>query len=286
MTMEKMAGPSQIRRGFVDLAHGQMHYRRAGEQGEPLLLLHASPGSSRQLVRMIADFAADACVFAPDTPGNGDSDPLSADEPSVPDLAAAMLQFLDAMGLPMVRVYGSHTGAAIAAELAILAPGRVSALVLDGVSLFEGEELEEVLARYAQPFEPDLDGAYLIRLFQFCRDQYLFFPWYRRTRDHRRDSGIGSAADLHAWVVEVMKASTSYHHNYRAAFRWAADRRLPLVACRTLLTAAANDPLVATTRALERHLPDGRFVALPRLDAPDFRAARKAAFDSFFGAGE
>lgn len=271
-----------VRRGFVDLAHGQMHFRHAGEQGEPLLLLHASPGSSRQLVRMIEDFATDFRVYAPDTPGNGDSEPLGAGEPTVPGLAAAMLQFMDAKGLPVVRVYGSHTGAAIAAELAILAPERVSALVLDGISLFEGEELDEILTHYALPFEPDLDGAYLIRLFQFCRDQYLFFPWYRRTRDFRRDSGIGNAADLHAWVVEVMKANTSYHLNYRAAFRWAADRRLPLLACRTLLTAAANDPLAATTHMLERHLASGRFVALPRLDAPDFREARKSMFNAFF----
>lgn len=277
-----MTEPIAIRRGFVDLAHGQMHYRHAGDWGEPLLLLHASPGSSRQLVRLIEDFASDHRVFAPDTPGNGDSEALAETEPTVAGLAAAMLAFLDAMGLSKVRVYGSHTGAAIAAELAILAPHRVSALVLDGVSLFEGDELQDVLDHYARPFEPDLDGAYLIRLFQFCRDQYLFFPWYRRTRESRRDSGIGNAADLHAWVVEVMKANSTYHLNYLAAFRWAADRRLPLIGCRTLLTAAADDPLIATTKKLQTHLPNGRFVELPRVDAADFRTARKAAFDSFF----
>lgn len=280
MSMAKDAFP--IRRGFVNLAHGQMHYRHAGNQGEILLLLlHASPGSSRQLARIIEDFASDHRVVAPDTPGNGDSEPLPLAEPTVADLAQAMLQFLDAMGLATVRVYGSHTGAAIAAELAILAPDRVSALVLDGVSLFEGDELKDVLANYAQPFEPDLDGAYLTRLFQFCRDQYLFFPWYRRTRDSRRDSGIGSADDLHAWVVEVMKASTSYHRNYLAAFRWDAVERLSLVPCRTLMTAAANDPLVATTRRLEAQLSHGRFLELPRTDAADFRSVRKSAFDSF-----
>lgn len=282
MSMTK--NPFPIRRGFVDLAHGQMHYRHAGEQGEALLLLHASPGSSRQLVRMFEDFAPDYRVVAPDTPGNGDSEPLPLTEPTVADLARAVLQFIDAMGLATVRVYGSHTGAAIAAELAILAPHRVSALVLDGVSLFEGDELKDVLAYYARPFEPDLDGAYLIRLFQFCRDQYLFFPWYRRTRDCRRDSGIGSADDLHAWVVEVMKANTSYHRNYLAAFRWNAVERLPLIACPTLLTSAANDPLVAATRRLESQPPNGRFRELPRTDAADFRAVRKAVFDSFFSA--
>lgn len=271
-----------IRRGFVDLAHGQMHYRQAGTSGEALLILHASPGSSRQQVRLIEDFAGAARVFAPDTPGNGDSVPLFDGEPTVAQLAAATLAFLDAKGLERVRVYGSHTGAAIAAEMAILAPDRVSALVLDGVSLMQGEELAEVLKRYALPFEPDLDGAYLMRLFQFCRDQFLFFPWYNRTRAGRRDSGLGSAADLHAWITEVMKASTTYHHNYRAAFKWPADERLPLVSCPTLVMAASNDPLRDSSVSLADLLHAGSFAELPRLDAPEFRSSRKAAMDRFF----
>lgn len=272
-----------IRRGFVDLAHGQMHYRHAGTSGEALLILHASPGSSRQQVRLIEDFAGQARVFAPDTPGNGDSVPLSDGEPTVAELAAAALSFLDTLKIERVRAYGSHTGAAIATELAIRAPDRVSALVLDGVSLMQGEELAEVLERYAFPFEPDLDGAYLIRLFQFCRDQFLFFPWYNRTRAGRRDSGLGAPADLHAWITEVMKASTTYHHNYRAAFKWPADKRLPVVSCPTLVMAASNDPLRDSSMALADLLQDGSFVELPRLDAPEFRSSRKAAMDRFFG---
>ncbi|WP_454798124.1 alpha/beta fold hydrolase [Novosphingobium lindaniclasticum] len=272
----------RIRRGFADLAQGQVHYRAAGTKGAPLLILHASPGSSRQQVRLIEDFAGEAMVFAPDTPGNGDSDALCAEEPEITALAAAIVDYLDAMGLERVRLYGSHTGAAIAAELAILAPERVSHLVLDGVSLIEGAELEEILATYAFPFEPDLDGAYLARLFQFCRDQYLFFPWYRRSRAGRRDGGLGSAEDLHAWVTEVMKASTTYHLNYRAAFKWPADRRLSLIQCPTLVTAATNDPLYDASVRLAPLLPNGRFLELPRFDDPTFRAVRHDAMAAFF----
>ena len=53
-----------IKRGFVDVPHGQMHYRYAGDSGEPLLILHASPGSSRQQVRLIEDFASGAHAFS------------------------------------------------------------------------------------------------------------------------------------------------------------------------------------------------------------------------------
>jgi pimeloyl-ACP methyl ester carboxylesterase len=274
-----------VQRGFVDLPHGQMHYRFAGEAGEPILLLHASPGSSCQLVRLIEDLAGESRVFAPDTPGNGDSVALPAEDLEIADLAQATLAFLDAAGLERVRVYGSHTGAAIAAELAILAPERVARVVLDGISLMEGAELEEVLATYAYPFVPDLDGAYLIRLFQFVRDQYLFFPWYRRTKEARRDSGLGSPEDMHAWVVEVMKAATTYHRNYRAAFRWPADHRLPLISCPVLVTAAANDPLRDTSARLAPLPADSRFAELPRFDALDFRSRRHDVIATFL-AGE
>ncbi|WP_419814510.1 alpha/beta fold hydrolase [Glacieibacterium sp.] len=269
-----------IKRGFADLPHGQMHYRHAGE-GAPLLTLHASPGSSRQMLGLIGEFAKSHRVLAPDTPGNGDSEPLFDREPTIVDLAIAMTKFLDALQVEKVDLYGSHTGAAIASELAILAPDRINAVVLDGVSVLTPAELEEILARYAFPFPPDQDGMYLTRIFQFCRDQYLFYPWYDRTRSGRRDNGLGSAADMRALLLEVLKASETYHFNYRAAFKWDAGERLPLITRPILLTAAENDPLLASTEALASLLPGSGYVRLPRFDAQDFAAKRAAAIREF-----
>ncbi len=269
-----------IKRGFADLPHGQVHYRQAGE-GAPLLMLHASPGSSRQLLGLIGEFAKTHHVLAPDTAGNGDSVPLFDREPTIVELAEVVERFLDAMQVDKIDLYGSHTGASIAAELAILAPSRIGAVVLDGVSVLTAEELQDILAHYAFPFPADVDGAYLTRVFQFCRDQYLFFPWYKRTRAGRRDNGLGSAADLHAWVVEVLKANETYHLNYRAAFKWDAGARLPLIAQPLLLTAGENDPLLESTEALAGGLPDSRYVRLPRFDAPDFATRRAAAIRGF-----
>ncbi|HEX7872741.1 MAG TPA: alpha/beta fold hydrolase [Sphingobium sp.] len=276
-----------IKRGFVDLPHGQVHYRTAGPaagSNVPLLALHASPGSSRQLVNLVRGMGESRTVFAPDTPGNGDSVPLSDAEPTIADLAAAALRFMDAAGIESTAVYGSHTGAAIATELAILAPDRISHVIIDGISWLTPEELEEMLAHYAHPFTPDLDGSYLIRLFQFCRDQYLFFPWYNRTNAGRREGGLGSAQDLHAWVTEVMKASETYHRNYHAAFKYDARLRLRLLGMPVLAVAASNDPLLAITQELIGTVPDGRFAVLPRFDAPEFTTERKAAITAFLAA--
>ncbi len=258
-----------IRRRFLDVPFGQMHYRTAGE-GPVLVLFHASPGSSRQLEALIRAFAVTHQVIAPDTPGNGDSDPLPIASPAIADYAAAMVQFIAALGVERADVYGSHTGSCIAAEVAILAPHQVRRVIHDGAGVFTPEEVAAHLAHYARPFEPDLDGAYLMRAFMFCRDQFLFFPWYARSRKARRDSGMGSAQALHLWVVEVLKAATTYPLGYRAAFSYPARERLPLVAQPTLCMAAEDDPLRDGTRAVAATVPGGRFVQLPRYDAPDY----------------
>ena len=153
--------------------------------------------------------------------------------------------------------------------------------MLDGILLPTPAERAELLARYALPFPADLDGAYLARVFQFCRDQYLFYPWYERTRRGQRSGGLPVPEDLHAWVVEVLKAHETYHLNYHAAFRWEPLERLALLRRPTLVLAAANDPLLENTRDVTAALPDGRYVALPRYDAPEFLRDRLAAIGAF-----
>lgn len=269
-----------IRRSFADLPHGQMHYRHAG-QGEVLLLLHGSPGSSRQLVRMIESLVPGLHVIAPDTAGNGDSEPLPLNSLEIADLAQAKLQLLDSLGIAHCHVYGTHTGAAIAAELAIAAPGRVRSVMLDGVSDLAGDELEEFLTRYAPTFDADLEGDYLARLFAFCRAQFSYFPWYRRTPEADRNTAVPHPDAVDALVLETLKARTSYRRNYHAAFRWPARERLGLVPCPVLMMASASDPLGETTRALAQFAPGRRFLALPRYDTPDFSALRRDAMTRF-----
>lgn len=266
-----------VRRAFADLSHGQVHYRHAGASGPPVLLLHAGPGSAKQLEPLVADLAGRFRVLAPDMPGNGDSDPLPIAAPGIADYAAASIPLLDMLGLDRVHVYGTHTGASIAAELAILAPDRVGRIVMDGLGVFAPAQRDELIERYAQPFRPDLDGAYLMRAFHFLRDQYLFFPWYDRTSKGLRDgASLRPPRELHAWLVEVLKAAETYPRAYRAAFSWVPQERLPLVPCPATMTAAANDPLHDGSREATALLRDGRFVSLPRFDDPGFAAARAA----------
>ena len=137
-----------IRRGFVDISYGQVHYRHAGADGRPLVMLQASPGSSRQLEPLMAAFAPTRRLFAPDTLGNGDSVAPREAHPTIEQLAAGALEALDGLGLERFDLYGTHTGASIAATIALLRPERVRRLVLDGVGLYTPAEQAAILADY------------------------------------------------------------------------------------------------------------------------------------------
>jgi pimeloyl-ACP methyl ester carboxylesterase len=272
-----------IRRGFVDVGERQVHVRRAGE-GAPLLMIHASPGSGKQLEAKIAALARSRSVIAPDTPGNGDSTPLPIGAPEIGDYAEALVRFLDAAGLDRLDVYGTHTGANIGLELAIRAPERVGRLVLDGVGLYGDDERAKLLERYAHPIEVDLIGSQYQRAFMFCRDQYLFWPWFETGRENRRDGGLPSPEALHDWTLEVLKAHGTYHLGYRAAFAYRVRERLPLLARPALLIAAENDPLADFTREAASLSPQARFLALPHGTQPGFLDAFAAAVEGFLSA--
>jgi pimeloyl-ACP methyl ester carboxylesterase len=232
-----------MQRAFADLPSRQVHYRTGGDGGVPLLMLHASPGSGKQLVALARSLAPGRRVILPDRAGAGDSDALPLAAPGIADFAIAELELLDLLGADVVDVYGSHTGACIAVEMALLAPARVRRVVLDGIGLFSAAEAELYLRRYAPPLAPDLAGTHLAFVFQFCRDQALFFPWFEATREAARGGGLPTPAALHDMVVEVLKCLPTYHLGYHASFRYDARARLGLLRQSVLALCAENDPL-------------------------------------------
>jgi pimeloyl-ACP methyl ester carboxylesterase len=262
---------SRLRRGFADLADRQVHYRRAGAGKPSLVMLHGSPGSSRQLAGLIEGLADGRTVLAPDTPGYGDSAMLPGTgrehPPTIADFSAATLELLDVLGLDQVDLYGSHTGGAIAIDLAVRAPERVRRLVVDGVGHFSDAEMAEHLSHYSLELAPDRSGAYLTAAFAWVKDLFLFWPWYRLDAAHRRDAGVPDPAVLHALLLELLKNIDTYHLGYRAAFAYPSVARLRLVSHETLLMAQDGDPLSPHTRAAAGLLPHMRHAQVARDDA-------------------
>lgn len=191
-------------RAFVRTAWGLAHYRSAGNDTTrpPVLLLHGGPGSSASLLPLIAMLGKRRRVIAPDTPGCGESDPLPGAETAIIDYADALRQVLHALGIPCVDVYGHHTGAQIACELAIMAPAAVRRLVLDGVGLCPADLRKDFLERYAPPLVPADDGSHLTPVWDFVRNLTRYFPHYRQDDGHRTAGGHVSPPQSRArwWV--------------------------------------------------------------------------------------
>ena len=62
-----------MRKGYIDIPEGQIHYRTAGN-GEPVLLLHMTAQSSMEFESIIPILAKSYRVVAMDTLGHGNSD--------------------------------------------------------------------------------------------------------------------------------------------------------------------------------------------------------------------
>lgn len=154
-----------VRKGYVDLPGGQVHYRRAGERGPTLVLLHQTPMSSRAFDRVLPLLGVDLIVLALDTPGYGMSDRLEIGEPGIPDYAAHLVAALDALGVGQFALYGSHTGAALAMALANEHRRRVTHLVLSGVPILTDEEMAFFFKNLGEP-AMEADGGHLTRVWK------------------------------------------------------------------------------------------------------------------------
>ena len=142
---------------FADTRHGRVHYRRAGS-GPPLLMLHATPRSSRAFTNLLPHLDTDFQVIAADTLGFGESDPLPGDF-TLYDLAESMIDLLDALGIGKTAVFGLHTGNKIGTALAANYPNRVSRLVICGMThsiILEQAARDAAIAAIlkANPIEP------------------------------------------------------------------------------------------------------------------------------------
>ncbi len=249
-----------VDRAFVRIEEGLVHYRHAGVRDDdkalPIYVVHAGPGSSAGYEPLIAALGESRYVIAPDTLGNGDSTPPAHEEPDLLYYVDSVCRILDSLNIEQVDFFGTHTGAHIGCELAIHHPDRIRKIIFDGIGIFDDELRKDLLANYAPAITPDEFGTHLTWAWHFLRDQMIHFPYYMRDPEHRLQTDMPPPEALHAYVTEVLKAVTTYHHGYRAVFRHDAANRLPLVKVPAMFMAAEPDPLTAYLDEVSR-LIDG-----------------------------
>ena len=182
-------------------------------------MFQSAPGSSAPLSGLIEGLAADHQVIAPDYLGNGDSAKPQR-KTDIALLARDALQLADGSALQRFDLWGTHTGALIALEVALLAPDRVGRAVLEAPPLLPADFSQDILANYLPPLIPDKWGLHVQQAWNMRRDMFLFWPWYRQQRDAVRPLGLPDDATLHDWTVGLLKSGRTYDLSYRAAFEY------------------------------------------------------------------
>jgi pimeloyl-ACP methyl ester carboxylesterase len=132
-----LPAPSEprVRRAYFEGRYGQIHVHYAipagggFDEATALLCIAGAPGSGRFFRPLLAPLGRDRCVYAPDLPGCGESDPASPHAGSA-DLAAAMGDLLDSMHLRNIDLLAHESGVAIALALAQQRPGDIGRMVL------------------------------------------------------------------------------------------------------------------------------------------------------------
>jgi pyruvate dehydrogenase E2 component (dihydrolipoamide acetyltransferase) len=123
----------------VDVDGIRVRYSRQGSPGgKAVVLLHGFGGDLDNWLFNVAPLAAVADVVAVDLPGHGQSD-IALPAASVEGLAAFVAAFLDRLDIGAAHLVGHSLGAAVAAQLALDRPDRVTGLTLIAPAAFGPE---------------------------------------------------------------------------------------------------------------------------------------------------
>ncbi len=264
-SVERVSAPICIRRRFVRVLGRGVHFLRAGV-GPPVVLLHSAWASAHAELPLIQRLASDHTVFAFDHPGMGDSDPLSKRNVQIADAADALSATLEVLQIPRCPIYGSHTGGAVALDLALRYPARISALIMDGVILFGPRETKFLSGEgYLAPFTIAGDGSHLLLNWVKTRDAFMWFPWSKRTaRNRLLDWPFPTLEGLHGAFVERLRAGDGYRALYGAAFKLDARRAIAALNIPATFMVAAGDLLFAHHDRLPPLKPNQRIGRYPR----------------------
>ncbi|NQY98451.1 MAG: alpha/beta fold hydrolase [Henriciella sp.] len=243
-----------VRRGYLDGAHGQIHYRIAEARSEggkpPLICLHQSPKCGLEFEIFMREASRDRTVIAPDYPGYGMSDPApSEDATTIPMYAEEMWRVVDGLKLTTVDVFGNHTGAKVAAQMALTQGVRVHAIAMISAAILTDEERE----MFKDMFTPiPLDDAHT-----------RFTTSWARILERRSPGQTLEMMDRSMYMN--MMGGEAYEWGHVAAFAWGKpfDEALTKLPHRITILNPVDDLTECTRRAIPL-MRNGEVVECPQ----------------------
>ncbi len=254
--------PPELQRGYAGCRFGQLHYLAGGSGGVPLVLLHPTPSSSAEFIPLARELAPERHVIAFDTPGFGMSDPPPAPL-SLAAYADAFSDALDELGWREVDVFGYHTGAYLAAELALARPELARRVILAGIAFRPAAERAARLADFAPAALLDEAGD---GIFKFMRDIWAFSV-----------TGRDRTVNLERAIALFTERTRALHRAawpYEGVWRYDAEARFAALT-QPVLVLQPHDPLFSQWRVPVARIADATVLEFPDLtrDVLDIGAA-------------
>lgn len=257
-----------MKRGYIDGRYGQVHYWEHGAATAlpDLFCLHATAYSGQTLLPLLERLGQERRVIALDTPGYGGSDAPPEPVPFA-SYAAAIGDAMRALGADSTApadLFGYHTGALLAAEVAAADPTLVARLVMIGVPFFGADENAAWRAKLVH-------RSTLTDAFEQFRPRWDYFITHRTP-------GL-SLARAFSCFVDELRAYPQDWWTHDALMDYRADLRLPLVRTTSLVINPAGS-LAQQSRNAARAMPDCALLELPEIGGAPFDLAPDAIADA------
>ncbi len=237
-----------ISKGYIATSTGQVHYRTTRMQAElPIVLLHQTASSSMMFTALMGELGSDYWLIAPDTPGFGQSFTPQKQQATITFYAQSIYEFLQGLFIKECYLFGHHTGAAIALQLATDQPGLVRKLALSGIPLLTAGQITE-LEKGLQPMEILANGRHLQQLWQHIQ----------------KKAPTASVELIQRETLLTLQAGKSYHEAYHAVFAQAVAEQLAALQCPTMVMAGEYDSLRASLEPAYDLLKQGSMQIIPR----------------------
>jgi pimeloyl-ACP methyl ester carboxylesterase len=238
-----------VMKEYLNLESGQLHFAKAGETGPRIVLLHESPLSNRVYFDVMERMSTWSQVFAPDTPGYGQSTPLSS-AATLSDFASKLIEGIRLWSKgEKVIVSGVHTGASLSVEIANQAPELCAGLLLIGLPTYTEEMRALRLSEYAPSVEIKEDGS------------HVMWAWDR----YRKMWPTAPLAHIQLATADLIYNLERYNWAYLEAFKYRSEEKIKNVKCPILMSAAEGEFLYEGTKLLAE-IEGHEFLGFPGLD--------------------
>lgn len=152
------------------------------------------------------------------------------------------------MNLEKFHVFGHHSGACIAVEMAVLFPGNILSICLIGPALLTAEERMAMKAKFFEPFnEPVLDGSHLMKSWRYLEELNIGDDIELKQRE--------TLDNLRAWKGRNQIYFTIWNQDCMDLFK--------RVKCPILCLIAENDVLMPFFHCVNEIRPDVLAQVLP-----------------------